>query len=341
MRRLSIAEALREAIAEEMRRDERVFCIGEDIGVEGGFGGAFTVTLRLEKEFGHERIIDTPISEIGICGTAIGAAINGMRPIADVQYSDFLFCMMDQLVNQAAKFCFMSGGSLKVPIVMRAPVGATTRGCQHAQSPESYFIHVPGLKIACPSNAYDAKGILKSAVRDDNPVLIFEHKLLYGSKGIRSEKSALSPTSEIPEEEYLVPLGKAKLKREGSDVTILANLLMVYRALEAAEKLEAEGISVEVIDPISLVPFDFETLIRSLEKTNRLIIVHEDTLRGGWGAEVSATITEKFFDTLDAPIIRVAAPDTPVPFAPIMENFYVPNTERIIKAVHKIVGWGK
>ncbi|MFH0797131.1 MAG: alpha-ketoacid dehydrogenase subunit beta [Candidatus Omnitrophota bacterium] len=338
MRRLSIVESLREAIAEEMRRDERVFCIGEDIGIEGGFGGAFTVTLGLEKEFGHERIIDTPISEIGIAGAAIGAAIGGMRPIADVQYSDFIFCMMDQLVNQAAKFCFMSGGSVKIPIVLRAPVGATTRGCQHAQSPESYFVHVPGLKIACPSNAYDAKGILKSAVRDDNPVLIFEHKLLYGSKGVRSEKGALSPISEVPEEEYLVPFGKAKIKRKGSDVTILANLLMVYRALEAAEKIESEGISVEVIDPVSLVPFDLETLIHSIEKTHRLIIVHEDTLRGGWGAEVAALVSEKALDVLDAPVIRVAAPDTPVPFAPIMENFYIPSSEKIIQAVHRVVG---
>ena len=189
---LSIAEALREAIREEMRRDERVFCIGEDIGIDGGFGGAFTVTLGLEKEFGHDRIIDTPISEIMLAGAAVGAAMTGMVPIADVQYGDFLFCMMDQLVNQAAKMTYMSGGTVKVPMVMRAPVGATTRGAQHAQSLEGFFTKVPGLKVICPATAYDAKGMLKTAIRDENPVLVFEHKLLYGSKGNRAEKSALT-----------------------------------------------------------------------------------------------------------------------------------------------------
>ena len=191
MKKMYIAEALREAIREEMRRDETVFCIGEDIGIEGGFGGAFTVTLDLWKEFGHDRILDTPISEIGIAGVAVGAALMGLRPIADVQYADFIFCAMDQLVNQAAKMRYMSGGKLKVPMVMRAPVGATTRGAQHAQSVESYFVHVPGLKVACPSTAYDAKGLLKTAIRDDNPVIFFEHKLLYGSKGVRKEKGGL------------------------------------------------------------------------------------------------------------------------------------------------------
>ncbi len=200
MAQMSIAEALRQAIREEMRRDPRVFCIGEDIGISGGFGGAFTVTLGLSDEFGHERILDTPISEEGLVGVAVGAAMAGLRPIADVQYGDFLFCTMDQLANQAAKMTYMSGGTVKVPMVMRAPVGATSRGAQHAQSLEAFFTHVPGLKVVAPSTAYDAKGLLKSAVRDDNPVLVFEHKLLYGSKGPRSERGALSPVGEVPDE---------------------------------------------------------------------------------------------------------------------------------------------
>jgi len=334
---LTIAEALREAIREEMRRDERVFCIGEDIGIPGGWGGAFTVTLGLAEEFGHDRILDTPISETGIAGVAIGAAIGGLRPIADVQYGDFLFCMMDQLVNQAAKMHYMSGGQVKVPLVMRAPVGATTRGAQHAQSPEAFFLHVPGLKVAAPSTAYDAKGLLKTAVRDDNPVLFFEHKLLYGAKGARAEAGALSPTSEVPEEEYLIPFGQAAIRRSGTDVTIVAKLLMVYRALGAAEKLAAEGISAEVIDPRTLVPFDRETVLESVKKTGRLVIVDEAPGRGSWASEVAALMGELAFDYLDAPITRVTAPNTPVPFAPTMERFYVPSEERIIQAVRKLL----
>jgi pyruvate/2-oxoglutarate/acetoin dehydrogenase E1 component len=336
MRTLTIAEALLEAIPEEMRRDERVFCIGEDIGIPGGFGGAFTVTLGLSEEFGHERILDTPISETGIAGVAIGAAMGGLRPMADVQYGDFLFCMMDQLVNQAAKMHYMSGGEVKVPMVMRAPVGATTRGAQHAQSPEAFFLHVPGLKVAAPATAYDAKGLLKTAVRDDNPVLFFEHKLLYGAKGARAEVGALSPTSEVPEEEYLIPFGQAAIRRNGTDVTIVAKLLMVYRALGAAEKLAAEGISAEVIDPRTLVPFDQETVSQSVQKTGRLVIVDEAPGRGSWASEVAAVMAELAFDYLDAPITRVTAPNTPVPFAPVMERFYVPSEDKIIQAVRRL-----
>src|SRR3989338_7074149 len=250
-----------------MRRDETVFCIGEDIGIEGGFGGAFTVTLDLWKEFGHERILDTPISELGLTGVAVGAALMGMRPIADVQYCDFLFCAMDQLVNEAAKMRYMSGGKLKVPMVMRAPVGATTRGAQHAQSVESYFVHVPGLKVACPSTAYDAKGLLKTAIRDDNPVLFFEHKLLYGSRGVRKEKGGLDVQGEVPDEEYLIPFGVADVKRQGKDVTVVATLKMVYEAMAAAEILDKEGISIEVIDPRTLVPLDKEAILKSVQKT--------------------------------------------------------------------------
>ena len=219
----TIAEALRAAIAEEMRRDERVFCIGEDIGIPGGFGGAFTVTLNLEQEF-RDRIIDTPISEILISGAATGAAMAGLRPIADVQYGDFLLCMMDQLVDQTAKLRYMSGGKLKVPMVMRAPVGATTRGAQHAQSLEGFFTHVPGLKVICPATAYDAVGLLRTAIHDDDPVMMFEHKKLYGSKGNRAEKGAISAEGEVPDEYYTIPFGQAVVRREGTDVTILANL---------------------------------------------------------------------------------------------------------------------
>jgi acetoin:2,6-dichlorophenolindophenol oxidoreductase subunit beta len=340
MPQMSIAEALRQAIREEMARDPRVFCIGEDIGIEGGFGGAFTVTLGLSKEFGHDRILDTPISEAGLAGVAIGAAMAGLRPIADVQYGDFLFCAMDQIANQAAKMAYMSGGTVKVPLVMRAPVGATSRGAQHAQSLEAFFTHIPGLKVVAPSTAYDAKGLLKSAVRDDNPVLIFEHKLLYGSKGPRSEKGALSPIGEVPDEEYLVPIGRGIIRREGRDVTIVGKLLTMYRALEAAEELAAKGIEAEVIDPRSLVPLDKELILESVRKTGRLVIVEEDNLTGGWAADISAIVAEEAFFWLDAPIKRVSAPDTPVPFAPIMEAFYVPSVQQVVEAVEYTMGEG-
>jgi acetoin:2,6-dichlorophenolindophenol oxidoreductase subunit beta len=337
MAQLSIAEAIREGIREEMRRDRSVFCIGEDIGVKGGFGGAFTVTLGLSDEFGHERILDTPISEAGLCGVAIGAALGGMRPIADVQYGDFLFCMMDQLANEAAKLTYMSAGTLKVPMVMRAPVGSTRRGAQHAQSLEAFFTHVPGLKVVAPSTAYDAKGLLKSAVRDDNPVLIFEHKLLYGSKGPRSESGALSPIGEVPEEDYVVPLGEGIVRREGRDVTIVGKLLTVYRALGAAEKLAAEGIQAEVIDPRTLIPLDKQLILDSVRKTGRLVIVEEDNKTNGWAAEIAALVAEEAFFYLDAPVKRVSAPDTPAPFAPVMEAFYVPSEERVVEAVKSLL----
>lgn len=337
MAKMSIVEALREGIREEMRRDETVFCLGEDIDVPGGFGGAFTVTLGLSKEFGHERILDTPISEAGIFGAAIGAAISGMRPIVDVQYGDFLFCAMDQICNQAAKLTYMSGGKLKMPLVMRAPVGATTRGAQHAQSLEAYFCHVPGLKVIAPSTAYDAKGMIKAAIRSNDPVLIFEHKLLYGSKGNRSEASSLSPTGEVPDEDYIVPFGKAAIRREGKHVTIIAKLLMVYKALQAAEELAKEGIEVEVIDPRSLVPFDEEALFTSIAKTHHLVIVEEDHLGWGWGAEIAALVAEKAIYYLDAPVKRVASRDVPIPFAPIMENYVVPDAERIKAAVREVL----
>ena len=337
MKRMTMAEALREALRQEMRRDERVFCIGEDIGIPGGFGGAFTVTLGLAEEFGRERVRDTPVSEKAIVGAAVGAALMGMRPVADVQYSDFLFCAMDEIVNQAAKMTYMSGGKVKVPMVLRAPVGATTRGAQHAQSPEAFFIGIPGWKVAVPATAYDGLGLLKTAIRDDSPVLVFEHKPLYGSKGPRAEKDAIDASSEIPAEEYTIPFGVADIKREGTDVTVVATLLMLHRALVAAEELAQEGISAEVFDPRTLVPFDLEALLRSLEKTGRLVIVEEGPRRGGWGGEVAALVAEEGFYLLDAPIKRVAAYDTPVPFAPVMEDFVIPSQARIAAAIREIV----
>jgi len=338
MERTSIAEALREAITEEMERDERVFCIGEDIGIGGGWGGAFTVTLGLEKKF-RERVLDTPISELGFFGAAIGAAIAGMRPIADVQYGDFILLPIDQIVNNAAKMRYMSGGTVTVPMVMRAPVGATGRGAQHAQNLERFFIGVPGLKIVAPSNAYDAKGMLKAAVRDDNPVMMFEHKLLYGSKGARAEPGAIDSSSEIPEEDYVVPLDKATTVREGKDVTILAWLLMLHKAKVAAENLAAEGIEAEVIDLRSLAPLDLETIGQSVRKTGRVVIVEEGPKTGGVGAEVAACVMEHFGESLMAPVRRVASADVPPPFAPVLENAYRPDPPRIAAAVRHVMSY--
>ncbi len=335
MSMMSIADALKAAIAEEMRRDVNVYCIGEDEDIPGGMGGAFTVTKGLADEFGFERVINTPISEIMISGVCVGSAMMGMRPVADLQYGDFLFCMMDQLVNQAAKMCYMSGGKVHVPMVMRAPCGATNRGAQHAQSLESYFTHVPGLKVICPSTAYDAKGLMKAAIRDDNPVIVFEHKLLYGSK--RKEKDAISTVGDVPEEDYVVEFGKAAVRREGKHITVVANLLMNYKALEAAKVLEQEGIELEIIDPRTLVPFDYDTVLKSLEKTGRLLIVHEDNYNCGWGAQLEAYIAENAIYLLDAPISRVAAYDCPIPFSPVLESYVIPSKERIIEAARKLM----
>lgn len=337
MPKMTIVEAIREAIREEMRRDERVFCIGEDIDIDGGFGGAFTVTLGLSQEFGKQRVIDTPISEIALCGMAIGSAVAGMRPIADVQYGDFLFCMMDQIANEAPKLRYMSGGQVSVPMVMRAPVGATQRGAQHAQCLEAFFTHVPGLKVVAPSTAYDAKGLLKSAVRDDNPVLFFEHKLLYGSKGSRAVEGALSPVGEVPEEEFLVPIGEGIIRREGEHVTVVAIHRMLYEALAAADQLAQKNIEVEIIDPRTLFPLDKELIFESIRKTGRLIIVEESNLTNGWGAEVAALAADEVFEWLDAPIKRVAAPDVPPPFAPVLEKEYLPDREKIIAAVQSVL----
>ncbi len=335
-KRLSIAESLREGIAEEMRRDSSVFCMGEDIAVPGGWGGAFTVTLGLEEEF-PDRMLNTPIAELGFFGAAVGAAVMGMRPIVDVQYGDFLFLAMDQIVNNAAKLRYMSGGTIRVPVVMRAPIGATGRGSQHAQSMERYFTGVPGIKVVAVSNAYDAKGILKSAVRDDNPVLIFEHKLLYGSKGARTEPGAVDATSEIPEGDYTVPLDRAAVRRPGEHVTILAWLLMAHFASHAAEKLASIGIDAEVIDVRSLSPIDYETIGESVRKTGRVVVVEEGPKTGGVSAEIAAGLMERFGESLLAPVVRVASADVPVPFTPVLENAYRPDSDRIFAAARGIV----
>jgi pyruvate dehydrogenase E1 component beta subunit len=333
---MTIAEALRQGLREEMTRDARVYCIGEDIGIPGGWGGAFTVTLGLEKEF-RERIIDTPISEAGLFGVALGSAIMGMRPVADVQYSDFIFCAMDQVVNQIATMRYMSGCKLTVPITMRAPVGATGRGAQHAHNIESMFLGIPGIKIVCPATAYDAKGLLKAAIRDDNPVLMIEHKLLYGSKGARTESGAVDASSDIPDEDYTVPIGKGIIRREGRDVTLIGTLLMMHRAVQAAEVLASEGISAEVIDPRSLSPFDWPLVEASVRKTGCAVVVEEGPRTGGVGAEIAASLTERCADALLSPVARVAAPDIPVPFSPPMENFYIPDVARIAAAARSVI----
>jgi 2-oxoisovalerate dehydrogenase E1 component len=327
-RRLGIAEALREAITEEMAADPRVFCIGEDIGIPGGWGGAFTVTLGLEKRF-PDRMINTPIAELGSFGLATGAAMMGMRPIADVQYGDFLFLASDQIINNAAKLRYMSGGTLSVPLIMRAPVGATGRGSQHAQNMERYFIGVPGLKVVAPSNAYDAKGLLKAAIRDGNPVLMFEHKLLYGSKGARAEGGAVDASSDVPVEDYIVPIGKAAIRREGKRVTVLAWLLMVHYAMQVADELDAE-----VIDVRSLSPIDWETIGASVRKTGHAAIVEEGPVTGGVSAEIAAGIAERWPSVR---VTRVASPDVPVPFTPVLENAYRPDAARISKVVRQIL----
>jgi pyruvate/2-oxoglutarate/acetoin dehydrogenase E1 component len=336
-KRMSIVEALRDAIRIAMRADPTVFVLGEDIGVAGGFGGGFTVTLGLSEEFGHDRIMDTPISEIAIVGAAVGAAMTGMKSIAEMQYGDFIFCAMDQVINQAAKMHYMSNGQVAVPMVLRLPVGASSRGAQHGQCTEAFFMHAPGLKVVCPSNAYDAKGLMLAAIRDGNPVVFLEHKLLYGAKGGLKEKTSVDSSMQVPEGDYEVELGTVALRREGTDVTILANMLMLHRALIAAEELAKEGISAEVLDMRCLVPLDMETLRRSVSKTNRVLIVEEDNFSGGWGAEVAARLGEAAFYDLDAPIVRLAAPDTPLPSAPLLEREYVPSVERVIEHARRLV----
>jgi len=281
--------------------------------------------------------MDTPISEIAIVGAAVGAALTGMRPVAEMQYGDFVFCAMDQVVNQAAKMHYMSNGLVNVPLVLRLPVGASQRGAQHGQCTEAWFMHTPGLKVACPSNPYDAKGLLLASIRDDNPVMFLEHKLLYGAKAGRQETAAFDLLSEVPAGSYEVPLGSVAVRRTGTDLSILANMLMVHRALAAAEELAQEGIEAEVIDLRCLLPLELEALVRSVIKTGRALIVEEDNLTGGWGAEVAALLQENAFSSLLAPVRRVGAPDTPLPCAATLERAYVPSTRRIVEAARELL----
>jgi 2-oxoisovalerate dehydrogenase E1 component len=323
-RQLTYTEALNEALDQEMRRDPNVIILGEDIAETGGI---FQVTKGLVDKFGAERVRDTPISEATFCGAAVGAALAGMRPIVEVQIFDFVTQMMDMIVNQAAKFRFMNGGTAKVPVVIRGPQGGGIRlAAQHSQSLEAWFAHIPGLVVIAPSSPYDAKGLLTAAIRDDNPVIFLEHKMLY-----------LSQTGPVPEGSYAIPIGKAAIKREGADITVLATQMMVSKALSVAAILEREGISVEVIDPRTIRPLDEETILSSVQKTKRLIITHEACQTGGFGAEVSAMVMEKAFDWLDAPVMRVAARDTPMPFNDKLESAVIPSQEKLIEAIRAIL----
>jgi pyruvate/2-oxoglutarate/acetoin dehydrogenase E1 component len=324
MRKVTYRDALHEALREEMRRDQSVFLLGEDIG--RFWGGAFKVTDGLAEEFGDERVRDTPISESAIIGTAVGAAITGMRPVAEIMFGDLTALAMDQIANQAAKIHYMFGGQAKCPLVIRTPFGAGVNiASHHSQSLEAWFMHVPGLFVAVPSNPYDAKGLLKTAIRGNNPVFFCEHKLLYPIEG------------EVPEEDYTIPFGVAEVKKEGSDATIVATSYMVHKALKAAEMLEKEGLNVEVVDPRTLTPLDKQTIIRSIRKTGRLVIVSEDCKTAGVSAEIAAVVAEKAIDYLDAPIKRLTEPDTPIPFSPPLEQYVIPNEKTIIKAVKEVV----
>lgn len=326
-RTLTYVKALNEALREEMLRDERVFILGEDVGI---YGGAYHVTEGLWEEFGDERVRDTPISELAIVGAANGAAMTGMRPVAEIMYIDFSTLASDQIINISAKNRYMFGGKTTVPVVIRTE-GGTGRGIagHHSQSLEALYVHIPGLYVVMPATPYDAKGLLKSAIRDDNPVVFIEHKALYGTKG------------EVPEEEYTVPLGVGDIKREGTDVTIVAYSKMLLYSLEAAEILAGEGISCEVIDPRTLKPLDMDLIAASVAKTNRVAVVSEACKTNGFGAELSARIGEECFDDLDAPVLRICGYDTPIPMSPVLEAHAVPSTQRIVDEIKsKLFGRG-
>lgn len=328
MRELTYAEALREGLRQVMQKDERVFAIGEDIGV---YGGAFGVTAGLRDEFGENRVIDTPISEAGIAGACIGAALTGMRPVGEIQFMDFVTLSMEQLVLQAAKIRFMFGGKATVPMVLRMPGGSGTgAAAQHSESLENWFVHVPGLKVVMPSNPYDAKGLLLAAIEDENPVIFVEHKLLYKTKG------------EVPEEMYTVPLSQSKVVREGKDLTIVATSIMVSRSVAAAEQLAAEGIEVEIIDPRTLNPLDEAPIIASVKKTGRALVVHEAVKTGGYGGELVARIVEsEAFDYLETPVRRLAGLDIPIPYNRTLELNAVPQIDSIVAAARELVRGGR
>ncbi len=324
MRELTISQAVNEALAEELRRDPTVFLIGEDVAEAGH---PFKVLSGLVEEFGADRVVDSPISEAGIAGLGLGAAITGMRPVVDIMFGDFLTLIMDQVVNQAAKIHYMSGGSLKAPLTIRTTLGATRRsGAQHSQSLHAWVAHVPGLKVCLPSTPADAKGLLKSAIRDDNPVVIFEDKMMYAVKGL------------VPDGDHVVPIGLADVKREGEDVTIIATSSMVQVALAAAEELERDRISVEVVDPRTIAPLDRATLVASARKTGRVVVVDEGHRSYGASAELAAVIAEDAFWHLDAPVARLAAMDVPIPFSPVLEDQTVPTPEQVADAALSLLG---
>ena len=317
-------DAIRDGLREEMARDPRVFLLGEDIGV---YGGAFKVTDGLIAEFGEERVIDTPIAETAIVGAAVGAAMMGMRPVAEMQFIDFISCAFDMITNFAAKSRYRTG--VGVPLVIRGPSGGGVHGGPfHSQNPEAYFAHTPGLKVVQPATAYDAKGLIKAAIRDDDPVLFFEHKFLY--RRIKEE---------LPTEDYIVPIGKAIVRRPGRDLSIITYGAMMWTALEAAKTLEAEGIDAEVVDLRTLFPMDEETVLESVAKTNKAILLHEATRTGGIGAEIAAVLSERCFEYLDGPLMRVTAPDTPVPYSPPLEEFFLPNPEKVCRAARALVAY--
>jgi 2-oxoisovalerate dehydrogenase E1 component beta subunit len=321
MPEITMLEAIRQALFEEMERDPAVVAIGEDIGV---YGGAFKATEGLLAKFGHERVIETPISETAIVGAACGMSYLGLRPVAEMQFIDFIACCFNQVTNFVAKSHYRYGAP--VPMVLRGPSGGGVHGGPfHSANPEMYFVHTPGLKVVYPSTAYDAKGLLKSAIRDNNPVLFFEHKFLY-----RRVKE------EVPASDFTVPIGKAVVRRQGGDLTILSYAAMAHVALEAAASLAAEGIEAEVIDLRTLLPIDSETILDSVKKTNRLLIVHEDTRTGGIAGEIAAIVCESAFEHLDAPIARVTGLDTPVPYAPPLEEHFLPNAEKVVSAAREL-----
>ena len=321
MANIKYSIAIRDALAEEMRRDPMVFMMGEDIAI---FGGVFGCSIGLTEEFGTKRIRNTPISEAAFVGAGLGASISGARAIVELQYVDFILCAMDQLINQTAKIHYMSNGRVKVPYTIRVQQGCGRgNGAQHAQNFESLFSNIPGLKVVCPATPADAKGMLKTAIRDDNPVVFCEHKMLYATRG------------EVPDEEYLIPFGVAKTRRQGKDVTILATSDMVQKALDAAKLLEANGVDAEVIDPRTIVPLDIDTICTSVKKTGRLVIVHETNEFSGFGAEIAFEVQNAVFKYLDAPIERVCTSQIPMPYARNLEDVNVPSPERIVKAANK------
>ena len=323
MSNMTFAQAIKDAHVIEMERDPNIYVAGEDVGV---FGGCFGVTAGLLEQFGEKRVKDTPITESAIVGTAVGAASVGLRPVIELMFVDFIGVALDQLYNQAGKMKYMFGGKAKIPMVMRTACGAGIgAAAQHSQCLEALFMHLPGLKVVMPSTPYDAKGLLIEAIRDDNPVVFLEHKMLYAMEG------------EVPEGAYTIPFGEADIKREGEDVTVVATANMVHTALGAAETLAADGISLEVVDPRTLYPLDGEAIFASVKKTHRLVILHEEVKFAGSGAEIAAQVAEEAFDYLDAPILRVAAPFCPVPFSPPLEKAYVPSEQQLIDAVGKVM----